>query len=443
MRTLSLTATDQRRAGILTRLQAGALGIGDAAELLGVSPRQVRRLRQRFAREGMGAVVHHSRGRAPANRTDPGTVERIRALVSDGGKYRDLNVCHLQELLARHEEIAIGRSTLDRLLKKEGLRQSRRGGPRAHRRRRERKEAEGMLVQIDASLHDWLEGRGPKLALHGGIDDATGKVVALRFELSESQAGYLCLARTIAVDHGLPVAYYHDRHTILRSPKEPTIEEELAGAGPMSQVQRLLAELGVGSIAARSPQAKGRIERLWGTLQDRLIKELRLAGVRTLEAANAFLPGFLARFNARFARPPADPEPAWVPLPPDCDLAYYFATRETRQVRADHCLTWQGRLLQLVVGTAEPSLAGKRVRVHVVPEGDLFVYDGKRRLRYRRVEQPARGQAHAPAPSPARPPPPPDPAARARQRRWLFGDQATRQTLRKADGRALAHGHSR
>ena len=428
---------------ILTRLKAGALSVGDAGELLGVGPRQVRRLRERFAREGMGAVVHRNRGKAPINRTEPKTVERIKALVGEGGKYHDLNVCHLREMLAQHEEIIIGRSTLDRLLKHEGLRQARREGPREHRRRRERKEAEGMLVQIDASLHDWLEGRGPKLALHGGIDDATGKVVGLHFEPSETQAGYLRLARAIAVAHGLPIAYYHDRHTILRSPKEPTLEEELAGAEPMSQVQRLFAELGVGSIAARSPQAKGRIERLWGTLQDRLIKELRLADVRTLEEANAFLPGFVLRFNDRFACPPADPDPAWVPLPQDCDLAYYFAARETRQVRADHCLSWQGQLLQLEVGADAPSLAGKRVSVHVIPEGDLFVYDGKRRLTFQHVEQPASGRAHAPARSPAGTPRASDPRAAARKRAWLFGHQASRQTPPESDEKALAYGHSR
>jgi transposase len=443
MRTLSLTARQQRRAEILTRLGAGALGVGDAAELLGVSPRQVRRLRQRFAQDGMGAVVHRNQGRRPVNRTDPTTVGRIRALVGAGGKYHDLNVCHLQELLARHEQIALGRSTLDRLLKQEGLRPTRRDPPRAQRRRRERKEAEGMLVQIDASLHDWLEGRGPKLALLGGIDDATGKVVALHFEPGETQAGYLRLVRTIAVAHGLPLAYYHDSHTILRSPKEPTLEEELAGTTPMSQVQRVFAELGVESIAARSPQAKGRIERLWGTLQDRLIKELRLADVRTLEEANAFLPGFIARFNARFARPPADPAAAWVPLPEGCDLVYYFAARETRQVRADHCLTWQGQLLQLRVAPDEPSLVGKRVAVHVVPEGDLVAYAGKRRLSYQRVEQPAGEQAHAPARPPARAARPSDPQAAARKRAWLFGDRASRQTLPEPDEKALAYGHSR
>ncbi len=426
---------------MLARLEAGSLGAAEAAELLGVSARQVRRLRARFRHDGLAVAVHGNQGRAPANRTDSATVERIGALVGEGGKYHDLNVCHLQELLARHEQITIGRSTLDRLLKQHGLRPPRRSRPTVKRRRRERKSAAGMLVQIDGSPHDWLEGRGPPLTLLGAIDDATGAVLFLHFQPTEDQAGYLRMLRTIAQTHGLPLAYYHDRHTILRSPKEPTLDDELAGRTPMSQVQRVLAELGVESIRARSPQAKGRIERLWGTLQDRLIKELRLAGITTQPEANAFLPDFIRRYNARFAQEPQDPAAAWVPLPDDCDLAYYFSVRESRQVRADHCVSWRGQLLQLAVAPGDPCLVGKRVNVHVVPEGDIVVYDGRRQLPYARVDHPVGEPALAPARPPARNPRPPDPRAAARKRAWLFGDQTTRQTLRKPGDKALAHGH--
>lgn len=205
----------------------------------------------------------------------------------------------------------------------------------------------------------------------------------------------------------------------------------------------MFAELGVEAIAARSPQAKGRIERLWGTLQDRLIKELRLADVRTLAAANAFLPAFLARFNARFAHPPTDPAAAWVPLPADCDVAYYFAARETRQVRADHCLSWFGHLMQLVVGATEPNLVGARVSVHRVPEGDLFVYAGKRRLSYQHVEQGGSERPQGAARSRPQPAPPSDPQAAARKRAWLFGDRTTQQTRQTSDERAIAYGQSR
>jgi hypothetical protein len=228
--------------------------------------------------------------------------------------------------------------------------------------------------------------------------------------------------RTIAVEHGLPMAYYHDRHTILRSPKEPTLEDELAGRTPMSQVQRLLSELGVESIPAHSPQAKGRVERLWRTLQDRLVKELRLAGVTTMDEANAFLPGFIERHNARFALAPADPEPAWVPLPPDTDLAYYFAAREARVVRPDHTLAYERAIYQLRPAAGEPSLVGKSVRVHTTPEGELFLYDGKRRLRHKLVDPVAPAPA---APKPDKPAPPAkktNPQGEAHRRAWLFGN---------------------
>jgi hypothetical protein len=325
-------------------------------------------------------------------------------------------------LLAREHEIAIGRSTLDRLLKREGLRAPRRRKGKEKRRRRQRVAAEGMLVQVDGSPHDWLEGRRPKLALMGAIDDAGGKLLYARFHPTEDQAGYLMMFRAIAREHGLPMADYHDRHTILRSPKEPTIEDELAGRTPMSQVQRLLSELGVESIPAHSPQAKGRVERLWRTLQDRLVKELRLAGVATMGEANAFLPGFIERHNARFALAPADPEPARVPLPPDTDLAYYFAAREARVVRPDHTLAFARVTYQLRPARGEPSLVGKTVQVHATPEGELFLYDGKRRLRHKLFDPVAPAPA---APKPDKPAPPArktNPQGEAKRRSWLFGN---------------------
>ena len=420
MRTITLNPKQQREVEILTRVEAGALDVGVASELLGVSVRQVRRLRVRFRQEGLAVGVHGNCGRPPTNRTAPAVREQILVLAGPGGKYQDLNVCHLQELLAEEEEIVIGRSTLDRLLKQAGLRQVAKRVRRVHRRCRLRRAAEGMLLQMDSSPFAWLEARGPHADLVGAIDDATGKVLFLRLRPSEDQIGYLWLLRSVAQRYGLPMSIYHDRHTILRSPKQPTLEEQLAGQAPMSQIQRVLAELGIESIAAYSPQAKGRIERLWGTLQDRLTKELRLAGISSLEAANAFLPAFIARYNARFAKAPQDPHSAWVPLPDDLDLNYYFALRETRTVRADHCISFAGRLLQLLPAPREPSLVGQRITVHVVPEGDIYLYHGQRPLAHRLCV----------APAPAAPQPPQEllpvsqpaaPKRTARQRAWLFG----------------------
>ena len=417
---ITLNPKQQREVEILTRLEARAVDGVTAAALLGLGARQVRRRLARYRQEGFAAVMHGNCGRSPANRTASALHERILALAGADGKYADLNVCHLQELLAQEEQISIGRSTLDRLLKQAGLRQKAQVGRPVHRRRRLRRAAEGMLLQIDGSPFPWLEDRGPKADLIGAIDDASGTVLFLLFRPTEDQVGYLLLLRSIALSHGLPMSLYHDRHTILRSPKRPTLEEQLAGQPPMSQIQRLMAELGIESIPAYSPQAKGRIERLWGTLQDRLTKELRLAGITTLDAANAFLPGFIARYNAHFAKAPQDPHSAWVPLPADLDLPYYFAIRETRKVRADHCISFAGRCYQLLPDPQTSSLVNQWITVHRVPEGDLYLYHGKRRLAY---------QAFVAAPvAPPQPAsqasPPVAPVVRkstARQRAWLFG----------------------
>src|ERR1043166_2539368 len=370
MRTLTLSTRQQRRAEVLTRLSAGQLSTLDAAQLLGVTTRQVQRLRRRFATRGLSCAVHGNTGRAPKNRPDPAIVTRLALLCGAGGLYHDFNVSHLCDLLARDEEIRLPRSTLSRLLRAAGVRAPPPRRAEVKRMRRERKSSEGEMLQIDATPFDWLEGRGPRMALSAAIDDATGKIVYARFRPTEDQAGYLLMLRAIATTYGLPRLLYHDRHTILRSPKEPTREEELAGHRPMSQFQRVADALGITSIPALSPQAKGRIERLWHTLQDRLTKELRLADVKTLAAANDFLPSFIRDYNARFAQPARDPQAAWREWSQEADLHYHFSACETRRVRRDHTIAWLGRTLQLAPEKDEPSLSSKNVEVRVSPEGE-------------------------------------------------------------------------
>jgi hypothetical protein len=288
--------------------------------------------------------------------------------------------------------------------------------------RRERKSAEGMMLQIDATPFDWLEGRGPRMALSAAIDDATSRVVYASFRPTEDQAGYLLMLRAIATTYGLPHLVYHDRHTILRSPKEPTLEDELAGRRPASQFQRVAAALGIASIAALSPQAKGRIERLWRTLQDRLTKELRLASIDTPAGANLFLPSFIARHNTRFAQPATDPQSAWRELGEGADLHYHFSTCEERRVRRDHTIAWLGRTLQLVPGKDEPSLSSQSVEVRVSPEGEIAIYREGRRLLHRELaaqvaDSTLKAQRRrSPLQSRA-----PDAPAEARRRGWLYG----------------------
>jgi len=385
MGTITLNDPQQRKCEILQRLKDETISSAEAAQLLGRSARQVQRMLIRFAEVGMAAVVHGNCGRSPANKTGTRVVDRIIEVAGKDGKYHDFNACHMQEILAEHEDVLIGRSTLDRLLKENQLRKPPRKQP-VKRRRRDRKSAEGMLLQIDGSTHRWVEERGPKMCLIGAVDDATGKILYLRFRPTEDQIGYLLLIQGIACRLGLPMAYYHDRHTILLSPKKPTIDDELAGRKPMSQLQRVLDELGVESIAAHSPQAKGRIERLWGTLQDRLIKELRLANVTTIEDANARLPAFIEAYNARFAKPAKDHEAAWVPLPENVDLNYYFSTKEERVVLNDHTVAWYGKTLQLATGPLRANMAGRRVYVHTNAQEEILCYYGKSSLSFKVID---------------------------------------------------------
>jgi hypothetical protein len=325
-------------------------------------------------------------------------------------------------MLARDQEIHLARSTLSRLLTQHGIR-PRAARSEVKRTRRPRRSQEGAMLQIDGSPHDWLEGRAPRIALLGAVDDATGKIIYSSFRPSEDQAGYLLMLRSIAQEYGLPQSLYHDRHTILRSPKEPTLEEELLGKPPQSQVQRVMQELGIASIAALSAQGKGRVERLWRTLQDRLIKEMRLSGIATLSQANSFLPSFISSYNARFALEARDLEKAWCVLPKDFDFDYYFATRTERVVKRDHTVQWQGQCLQIMVEERTPSLANKRISVHQTPEGVINLYAEKCRLSYRIVESNERRSQPAASVQVAQTKavnPQAKAAAQARRRGWLF-----------------------
>lgn len=420
METITLNRKQQARVEIIHRVVSGRLTKQEAAELLGVTRRQVDNILRRFREEGIKSVVHGNTGRTPINATPPETVEAILQLVGEGGPYQDLSVPHLRQFLARKHDIALARPTLDRILRKHGVRLTRRLRRTTARKRRERSPAEGMLVLIDASPHAWLEERGPRLTLVGAIDDATGKVLYLFFQHTENLQGYLRMLRGLFLEYGIPIALYHDRHTIFRSPKEATIEEELEGRIPLSQFGIVLDLLGIESIAAHSPQAKGRIERLWRTMQDRLLKELRLAGIDTLEQANAFLPDFIRRHNAEFAVAPADPKPVWAPIEAGMDLDYYLSTRESRVVRPDHTVSWLGKSIQLLQLRNHPVYPGTKVAVHCTIEGDILVYHDKTRLRHKVLDTPpvAPGKV-ASKPGTAKKIPVLDPEKRQRQCAWL------------------------
>jgi len=367
-----LNSAEQRRLLVLNQLEAGVLSADQAGQLLGLAERQVRRLRADYRREGAGALMHGNRGRKPANAVDPQLAKQVLQLAQT--TYQGFNRHHLTEMLAEREEIHISRATVDRWLRTAGVPATRKRRPARAHHRRDRMAQEGCLLQVDGSRHDWLEGRGPYLTLVGGIDDATGRVDGATFREQEDAQGYFQVLRQVVVSKGVPLALYSDRHGIFVKTKkqEPSLEEQLSGRRQLTQMGRLLEELQVELILARSPQAKGRIERLWGTFQDRLGSELRLQGAATLEAANQVLVAHLVRHNRQFTVAAQDPRPAWRERPRQLDQLFCFKFH--RVVALDHTVRFQAQVID-IPRPGPSSLARARVEVQQRFDGTLRVFD--------------------------------------------------------------------
>lgn len=360
---LVLKAKDEQRIEVLIRVEAGLLTAGAAALLMGVSERQARRLLVAYRAEGPRGIVHGNRGRPPAHTHSGEFRDRVRTLAA--GPYAGVNHSHLAELLAEREGIAIARSTLSDILKEAGVRSPRPQKRRSrHRSRRERYPQEGMLLQIDASDHDWLQGRGPRMRLLGVIDDATGKVAAMRFHPTEDAEGYLLLLRDVCRKVGVPQAIYSDRHSVFWPTNGESLSDQLAGRRSPTQFGRAMAELGIQLIAAHSPQAKGRIERLWGTLQDRLVSELRIAGATTLDEANAFLPRYIAGFNRTFAVAPATAASAYRARRSAAELDRILCFKHERVVSKDNTVRVEQVVLQILPGPNRLGYTKATVVVH-------------------------------------------------------------------------------
>src|SRR6266508_1214339 len=373
--TLTMSRKEVPRAGLLKVAGAGQISNAQVALALHLSVRQVQRLKGRYRAEGLAGLRHRRRGR-PSGRGLPAHVRR-RVCKLLQTLYRDVNDCHAAEKLREVEGLRISRASVQRLRRTLGLPAKHRRRPRQYRARRTPEARMGALVQLDASPFDWLEGRGPEMSLHGAIDDATGTVLALFFRPEEDLHGYATLLHQLGADYGLPLALYGDRlNVFVRNDRHWSVEEELQGAQHPTHFGQMLRGLGIAFIAAGSPEAKGRIERLWRTLQDRLTVELRLRGVATLAAANAFLPTFRADFNRRFAHPPADATAAWRPAPRD--LATHLSCRYHRRVSRDNIVRLGTRAFQLPRRPHGRSTAGSRVELHECVDGRLLVrHDGR------------------------------------------------------------------
>ena len=366
----TLTMKDERRLDIIQRVYRSELTVVQAALVMGVSERQCYRVKARVGKAGAKGVVHGNRGRPCKRKIKEKVVKRIVELAQ--GKYKDFNDHHLTEKLKEQESIELSREMVRRTLRAHGIGSPKKRRGLKHRSRRERRPAEGMMLQIDGSPHDWLQGRGPRLCLIGAIDDATSKVMGALFVEAESSWGYFRLFSEVFNAHGVSQSIYTDCHSVFWTDREPTVEEQLRNKKPLTEVGRGLEELGVTLVLAHSPQAKGRIERLWNTFQDRLVSELRLAKAKTLEQAQAVLERYIPEHNRKFAKP-AKAEPAWRKIS-SLEIERALCFKQQRTVAKDNTITFEGTIMQIPKTSPFRSYANRRVEVHVLLDGAVEIF---------------------------------------------------------------------
>ncbi len=354
---------------LVGRVERKDLTVVKAAELAGISLRQMRRICKRHRAEGDGGLVHRSRGRHPNNRLPDQVRSEVVSLYRE--KYGDFGPTLACEKLA-HDGHELSSDTLGRLLKEAGLWQPRRRRSK-HRLRRQRRSCFGELIQMDGSEHDWFEGRGDRAVLMVMIDDATNLMLA-RFFRRENLDSAMEMFQRWADVHGLPRALYVDRAAIYRADREATGEELIAGVEPVTQFGRAMRQLDVELILANSPQAKGRVERRNGLLQDRLVKEMRLAEINGIEAANTFLDnGYLGELNDRYACPATEAADVHRLVEEHVKLDQVLCEQELRVVGRDWCVRWNNQHLQIDKRHESLALAGKQVLIKQKRDGTLLV----------------------------------------------------------------------
>lgn len=366
---------EAQRLAVVSQVLDGQMLQSQAAGALHLSTRQIKRLVRRYREQGAAGLISRRRG-APSNRRiNSATQERFIALVRE--RYSDFGPQLAREYLARDHGFTYSTETLRSWMVEAGVWQpKRRRQPRLHSPRA-RRASRGELVQIDGSHHDWFEQRAPKCCLIAFIDDASGQVLAARFFDTETTQGYLCLLHAYVIAHGLPAALYSDRHGIFTKsdPEDPK----------PTQFERALLQLDIEGICAHSPQAKGRVERLFQTLQDRMVKAMRLQGITGIEAANAWLPGYLREHNAQFAVTPAssaDAHRPWQATPEQ--LARICSVHHQRYLSHQLSCQFQGDILQLEAGQAAAPKARAQVDIAQYADGHLEVLYRGQSLRHRR-----------------------------------------------------------
>ena len=375
---LTMSQKELKRLHIIRKAIEKRIRQREAAGLLGLSPRHVRRVVKRVRELGDKGIIHRSRGTVSHHATTAALKQKILNLCK--GRYAGCNPTFASEKLFEKDKITISRETLRQWFIAAGIIYAKRKA-RPHRQWRERKGYCGEMVQMDGSHHDWFEGRAPRCVLMGYIDDASSRVYA-RFYANEGTMSAMESFKRYCLKYGLPVSIYLDRHAAYKAKGQATVEEELQGRGPTSQFERALEELGVRLIHAQSAQAKGRIERLFRTFQDRLIKEMRLAGIKSIAEANMFLKGYLPVFNKRFIVAPVHSEDLHRPLPKDIDLDTILSVKTSHVLRNDFTVVHEGKLYQV-----EDTLRTDTVVVEERLNGSFLITHKGRHLRYRQITQ--------------------------------------------------------
>ena len=361
-----MSKRDLQRIEVLTEVLAGRRTTESAAGVLGLSLRQTQRLLARYQDGGGAALIHRSRGRTASNRLNDGVREYVLELVRQN--YRDFGPTLAAEVLLERHGVDVSRETVRKWMAEAGLWLSRKQRKTFHQPRL-RRESYGELVQIDGSEHRWFENRGEPCTLLVFIDDATSRLMQLRFVPSESTASYFEILRGYLDEHGCPVAFYSDKHSVFRATRQET-----KGGQGMTQFGRALAELNIEILCANSSQAKGRVERANRTLQDRLVKELRLAGISGTEAGNAFLQGFVERYNERFAVRAASTANLHRPLHvPQHKLNDILCHREQRYIGAQLSFHYDRKQIILEQTELSKGLAGKYVELYDFSDRPLEV----------------------------------------------------------------------
>jgi transposase len=375
---IMLRQRELMRLHVIHKVLQGELRQTAAAELTSLSERQIRRIVKRIQEEGDKGIGHRSRGRQSVRKTPKKLRERIIELYRQ--RYQGFGPTLTAEKLCEMEGIQVSKETVRTVLIESGDWQVGRKR-RRHRQWRKRKEHRGEMVQVDGSHHDWFEGRGPWCVFMGYSDDATGWVYGRFYEYEGTIPAMDSFKRYIR-KHGIPLSVYLDKHTTYKSTAKPTIQEELQGIAPMSQFERAMKDLGVEIIHAHSPQAKGRIERLFGTLQDRLVKEMRLRGICTIQEANRFLQEYLPIYNGKFAVKAVSNHDLHRPVPRGTDLDRILCIKTDRTVRKDNTIVHERNLYQI-----DESIVSKKVVVEERIDGKMLLVCQGRSLRYRQITE--------------------------------------------------------